>query len=146
MGYYWSPSLGQHEFELRGRPLRYLLVTLLVDAGTSLSIRELVAGCEAEGVVFAGRPSKIVSDALRWERRRGRVRRPARGVYEVGRIPSSTKRWIGHRVGQIRWWFHLLAGWRSSSGCSRTMAQEQLVWRGVSWVPGWPCWPSLDEP
>ena len=85
---------------LRGRPLRYLLVRLLHDAskgpdgpgsaGAVLTVRELVAGCEAAGVVFTDRASKLVSDSLRWEVRRGRVRRIARGVYVFADAPRST--------------------------------------------------------
>ena len=88
--------------ELRGRHLRYLLTTLLREAGEALTVAELVARCEREGVAFSGRASKIVSDALRWEIGWGRVKRLGRGVYAFDRVPKSTRRWIGGRVGDIR--------------------------------------------
>ncbi len=84
--------------DLRGRPLRYLLTTILREAGQPLTVRQLVSRCEHEGVVFAGRASKIVSDALRWEARWGRVARCRRGVYSFNRAPRSTVYWIKQRV------------------------------------------------
>lgn len=88
--------------EIRGRPLRYLLTTLLREAGRPLAVRELVSLCEAEGVVFSGRASKIVSDALRWEIPWGRVVRLRRGVYRFAGMPRSTGHWIRVRVGALR--------------------------------------------
>lgn len=107
---------GDHEWRLRspgvvtGLQLRYLLTTLLVEAGHPLSVRELVARCEAEGVVFERRGSKVVSDALRWEIRWGRVMRMKRGVYRASRwmAPRSTQQWIAKRVGQLRDYFSAL--------------------------------------
>lgn len=95
---------------LRGRPLRYLLVRLLHDAlkgsggrGSAtgaLTVHDLVAGCEAAGVVFDDRASKLVSDSLRWEVRRGRVRRLARGVYVFAKAPRSTVWRIRRRTSE----------------------------------------------
>ncbi|HVM07938.1 MAG TPA: hypothetical protein VM345_05730 [Acidimicrobiales bacterium] len=75
-----------------GLRLRSLLVVLLVEAGTPLTVRQLIARIEARGVVLDGRPSKLVSDALRWEVRRGRVVRVGLGVYRSGRIAETTLR------------------------------------------------------
>jgi hypothetical protein len=100
-GYRWPWVLGGAG-ELRGRPLRYLLTTILQEADRALTVRELVGCCEREGVVFDGRGSKIVSDALRWEVGWGRVVRIGRGVYRVARVARSTRYWIGRRVRDIR--------------------------------------------
>lgn len=75
---------------LPGRPLRYVLVQLLHEHNGPMTVRELIAACEAHGVVFHARASKLISDALRWEVRRGRVIRLARGVYAFGAAPRST--------------------------------------------------------
>lgn len=89
---------------ISGRPLRYLLTTLLIEADRPVAVRELVAWCEREGVEFDGRPSKVISDALRWEIGWARVQRLGRGVYRAMRylIPRSTQHWIKIRVRQLR--------------------------------------------
>ncbi len=89
---------------IAGLPLRYLLTTLMLEAGRPVSVRELVVWCAREGVVFQGRPSKVISDSLRWEIRRGRVMRLRRGIYRAtgAAIPRSTRHWIAKRVGQLR--------------------------------------------
>ena len=98
-----TPRVGVVGVELRGRDLRYVLTTLLRDAPGPLTVAELVAGCEAEGITFTGgRASKIVSDSLRWEIRWGRVRRVRRGVYRFDRAPRSTLHWIRRRVHLLR--------------------------------------------
>jgi hypothetical protein len=94
--------------ELRGRELRYLLTTLLLEARRPLSVAELVALCEAEGVVFARRASKMVSDALRWEIGWRRVARVSRGVYRYRGAPRSTKHWIRGRVNELREYLSLV--------------------------------------
>ena len=88
--------------EIRGRDLRYLLTVLLLEAGRPLTVAELVAQCEREGVVFVGRGSKIVSDGLRAELAWRRVDRVARGVYRYAGAPRSTKHWIRRRVTELR--------------------------------------------
>ncbi len=100
---------------LRGRPLRYVLVHLLHDAfgatGGGLTVAELVEGCEEVGVAFDGRASKLVSDALRWEVRRGRVVRVSRGRYVFGAAPRSTLWRIKKRVGQYKRHLAELSSW-----------------------------------
>ena len=94
----WSrPEKG----EVRGRALRYMLTMALRDAGRSMTVAELVAHCEGQGVVFESRASKLVSDSLRWEMAWGRVRRLRRGVYCFGRIPRSTLRFIRKRLAEL---------------------------------------------
>jgi hypothetical protein len=89
----WVP-----EGEALGLPLRSLLVVILAEAGHPLSVKQLIGRVEARGVVLTGRPSKSVSDALRWEVRRGRVLKVTRGVYVCGRVPDTTLRRMRHRA------------------------------------------------
>ncbi len=55
-----------------------------------------------DGFAVGGRPSKVISDALRGEIGRGRVRRVGRGRYELGRVPRGTAHRIRRRVKAIR--------------------------------------------
>lgn len=80
--------------ELYGRELRYRLTLLLRGARRPMTVRELLAAFDGTGLAIGGRPSKTVSDALRWEIRRGRVRRTARSTYVTDHIPPSTVRFI----------------------------------------------------
>lgn len=87
---------------LRGTELRYALVRLIALVGPA-TVPELLDGLEHWGFTVAGRPSKTVSDALRWERRRGRVRRRDRGLYSIGEMPRSTEYRIIRRVKEMRY-------------------------------------------
>lgn len=84
-----------------GLELRYVLIWQLVQSGP-LTVHELVAALASQGFVFAGRPSKSISDALRWEVRRGRAIRHARGRYGMGSMPRQTAARIRDRVGALR--------------------------------------------
>ncbi len=84
-----------------GRCLRYRLTLMLLSAQRPMSVEELIEGLERAGLAPCGRPSKVVSDALRWEIRRGRVRRLRRGVYIRGDVPRSTRWWL---LDQVRIW------------------------------------------
>lgn len=75
---------------LRGTELRYALVRLAELIGPA-SVPELIAGLHRWGFTVDGRPSKTISDALRWERRRGRVSRWGRGYYNAGEMPRGTE-------------------------------------------------------
>ena len=81
---------------LAGLPLRYALLVVLARSPSSMSVPELAAGIETLGfgveLAPGGRVSKAISDALRWEVRRGRVVRLRRNCYSAGRIPGSTLR------------------------------------------------------
>ncbi len=154
MGYNWQPCPVGTGRDLRGRPLRYLLVTLLAEANRPLAMPELIAACVAEGVVFDGRSSKLVSDALRWEVRNGRVVHVRRGVYQLGEMPRSTMHWIRRRTDQTRHWLR----WAEGSGVPvsgspftkpLTGAEQELIqsakqapWTDDSWVRPWPYWPT----
>lgn len=152
MGYTWQPCPIGTGRALRGRPLRYLLITLLADEDRPLEVKELIAGCVANGVVFDGRASKVVSDALRWEIRSGRVVRLRRGVYSLGVVPRSTMHWIRRRTDQTRHWLC----WAEESGIPAygspytrptsiaerkvIQAAKQSPWPEDSWVRPWPYW------
>jgi hypothetical protein len=88
---------------VRGIELRYALVRILQICGPS-TVAELVDELPRWGFTVAGRPSKTISDALRWEVRRDRVRRSEdeRGFYWAGCVPRATAYRIIHRVQAMR--------------------------------------------
>ncbi|WP_346742442.1 hypothetical protein [Rhabdothermincola salaria] len=88
---YWN--VGSLEF-------RYLLTWYIHRVG-QVRVPELVQFLQGRGVQIPGRPSKVVSDALRAEVRRGRVVRLGRGVYGPGHMPRSTAHRISVRVRAI---------------------------------------------
>ncbi len=94
-------TLLDYAHPIRGLALRYLLTSHLIDAGPR-TVRELVDAVLAEGFELGGRPSKEVSDALRWEMRRGRVSRRGRGLYGPGTIPRQTEARICSQVLLLR--------------------------------------------
>ncbi len=67
----------------------------------SLTVRQLASLLERGGFTTLGRPSKAISDALRWEVARGRVLRVGRGRYVAGHIPRTTLGRIRRRVQRI---------------------------------------------
>jgi hypothetical protein len=86
---------------LQGIELRYMLAVNL-DIHGSASIFELIEQLRYQGFSIPGRASKTVSDALRWEVRRGRVRHLRRGVYGPGHMPRSTSHYIHQRAAALR--------------------------------------------
>ncbi|MEM8905052.1 MAG: hypothetical protein AAGF02_15220 [Actinomycetota bacterium] len=86
---------------LRGLELRYALVLVLVDAGRPISVAELARALERRGFRIAGRPGKVISDALRWEVRRGRVDRVGLDRYRRGRLARSTLHRMRHRIAGL---------------------------------------------
>jgi hypothetical protein len=86
---------------LRGIELRYVLSHHLAHHGRA-TVVDLFGALTAHGFGVDGRPSKSISDALRWEMRRGRVRRFKRGVYGPGSMPRSTEYRIQQRVLSLR--------------------------------------------
>ena len=90
---------------LRGTDLRYVLNRILHIRGPS-TVAELVAELHRWGFTVAGRPSKTVSDTLRWEMRRERARRRGRSddrriVYGPVVAPRSTEYRIIKRVDAL---------------------------------------------
>lgn len=72
-----------------GIVLRYALVVALHDHGRPLTVRQLCAILDRQRLAPSGRASKAVSDALRWEVDRGRVRRTARATYAIGQVARA---------------------------------------------------------
>jgi len=88
--------------DLRGADLRFSLLTLLHQSGRPCSIPELLDQLQSRGLVVGGRnPAKMVSDALRHEVRRGRVRRIQRGWYEGLPRPDTTTRRHRDRLSDL---------------------------------------------
>jgi hypothetical protein len=86
---------------LRGIALRYVLTMQLAHNGPA-TVAELIGALEYQGFRVQGRPSKAVSDALRWEIDHGRVHRLGRGRYVPAYIPRSTEYRIHQRVPALR--------------------------------------------
>jgi hypothetical protein len=86
---------------LRGTELRYTLTHHLSIHGAA-TVPELLDALAYHNFDVGGRPSKSVSDALRWEMRYGRVRRLARGRYGPGWMPRGTEHRIHQRVLALR--------------------------------------------
>ena len=63
-----------------------------------MTVAELATVVAALGTEVPGRPSKAISDGLRWECRKGRVARLGRGLYGPGSMPRSTRHWIRQQV------------------------------------------------
>ena len=108
---------------LRGIELRYVLTMHLAIHGRS-SINDLVEALAFHGFGIDSPAGKSVSDALRWERRRGRVRRLARGVYGPGEMPRGTEHRIHRRVLALRAQVN-----RSEAGTSTLLASDS-DWSG----------------
>ena len=85
---------------IAGRYLRWLLTVCLFDHRV-LTLGEMLVLIERHGFCVRGRPSKTVSDALRWEMRRGRVVRLDRGRYAAGSMPRSTLSWRRVRIQRL---------------------------------------------
>jgi|SRR5215207_1255671 len=83
--------------QVKGTELRYLLTTYLFDHGPA-TVAELVDALAYHGFCVAGRPSKSVSDALRWEMVHGRVRPQTRGRYGPVSMPRATEHRKTQRV------------------------------------------------
>jgi hypothetical protein len=83
--------------EVRGTDLRYLLTAYLFDYGPA-TIDELVEALTYHGFRPAGRASKSVPEALRWEIFQRRAVRVRRGRYRPGTMPDATAQRIYKRV------------------------------------------------
>jgi hypothetical protein len=85
---------------LTGRNLRYVLTETLFGRGPT-TVADLVVAVAQGGFTVRGRPSKTISDALRWEIAHGRVVRLGKGRYGPGRMPKQTRSWIRCRVRRL---------------------------------------------
>ncbi len=114
---------------LTGRDLRYVLTTYITQGFSTVS--QLVKKLAEDGYTVWGRASKIVSDALRWEIRNGRVRRLRRGVYTIDAIPKSTRHRILSRTRDLFHAPHVVAIRRDLfqiHGLKRTPSPDRF-WR-----------------
>jgi len=69
---------------VHGRALRQAVLRSLTDAGRPLTLTEIRRALHLSGYRLGPeRPVKQLADALTYEERQGRVRRVARGTYEV---------------------------------------------------------------
>ncbi len=130
----WTSDPSDISGALRGRPLRYLLIEIMREHERPLSVPQLIAACSAQGVIFDGRASKLISDALRWEVRRGRITKVQRGVYAFADAPRSTRYWIFVRVDRIRQQLR----WAASQRRLRQAAEQ------CDDLPAW--WSTLLHP
>jgi len=89
---------------LRGRALRFVLVDELMARRDGMTVAEMVRVLAGHGFDLGGRASKVISDALRWETRRGRVVRLGRGRYRFSHAARSTVRRIGILAARSRAW------------------------------------------
>lgn len=87
--------------QLKGIELRYMLAMHLAVHGPA-TITEMIKSLDRHGFCVPGRASKVISDALRWEIERDRVRRVGRGRYGPGYLPRSTEYRIHQRVLALR--------------------------------------------
>lgn len=86
---------------LRGYELRCVLTLHLFQHGPA-TIAELIETLDFYGFEVAGRPSHVVSDALRCEIAHERVRRLRRGKYGPGSMPRATEYRIHQRALALR--------------------------------------------
>lgn len=86
---------------LRGTELRYVLTMNLRLLGKS-TIPDMIDTLDFQGFGVPGHASKVVSDALRWEIRKDRVRRLRWGFYGPGQMPRSTEHYINNRYLELR--------------------------------------------
>jgi hypothetical protein len=84
-----------------GTELRHAICVCLLRAQSPLTVPEVVAGVEALGCSVPGRPSKSISDAVRWEVRKGRVVRLGRSLYQIGSMPRSTEWWMRRKIASL---------------------------------------------
>lgn len=91
-----------NSLSLRGTDLRYVLTRYLQLNGPT-TVAELAVALGDWGFTVVGRPSKAISDALRWERAHDRVRPLGRGRYAATwGIPRATEYRIRQRVHALR--------------------------------------------
>ena len=88
---------------MRGRALRFVLLDELRQRPT-MTVADMVDTLVGYGFDLGGRPSKVISDALRWERDRNRVKQLDRGVYAFAQAPPATVRRIQIFATQCRAW------------------------------------------
>jgi hypothetical protein len=86
---------------LHGYELRCVLTLHLFQHGKA-TVADLIDMLDFHGFEVAGRASKTVSDALRYEIAHGRVRRSRRGQYGPASMPRATEYRIHQRALALR--------------------------------------------
>jgi len=132
MGYF-HPVIGDESGVVGGRELRYVLTWRIRQEPGPVSVAELARWCDQVGIVLTGRPSKVISDSLRWEVIWGRVERVSRGLYRFGRVPRSTWVWIKRRVQAVL--AHL--GWVQTRRNGDRSAGPAPIWGPGVTTPPW---------
>jgi hypothetical protein len=84
------------------------------------TIPDLIETLEYQGFGIPGHAAKVVSDALRWEMRKDRVRRLRRGLYCPGQMPRSTEYYIHKRYLALR-----------DEAAALNAASSQAFWRSL---------------
>jgi hypothetical protein len=90
---------------LRPLDVRRAVLGVLLRAGRPMTVVEIVAGLQRE--IPVGISGKRVADVLRFQVSAGRVRRVARGVYELDpSTMSRSTRWRSLNWQRVRrqWW------------------------------------------
>jgi len=124
---------------LRGRALRFVLVDELM-RHEEMTVAELVTALvHRTGYDLGGRASKIISDALRWETRRGRVVRLGRGRYRFSHAARSTTRRIKLLAARSRAWVVAIMRRPTDEGAPYPAAAGpfgpgQPPWADLTWV------------
>ena len=117
---------------LSGRDLRYVLTRYIQQGHTTVAA--LARQLAADGYTVWGRASKVISDALRWEIRNGRVRRLRRSVYTINHIPRTTSHRIAKRTQTLFFSPHVVATRRNltASAAPKHPPPADRHWR--KWV------------
>lgn len=82
---------------IAGFPLRRAVLGILLEAGTALTVHEVVERLHAHGRTtmphLTKAPAMVISDLLRYQKRIGRVERVARGRYRLATAFSRSTEW-----------------------------------------------------
>jgi naphthoate synthase len=130
---------------LRGTDLRYTLTRLLQVLG-HMTVSDLCFNLTEWNFAVDGRPTKVVSDALRAEVKLGRVIRLGRGLYGPGGAPRGTEYRIIRRVESLRLEAESLQGDESLSLEAESLQGGQLPPRSFEPVSDNPFKPELWQP
>ncbi len=123
---------------LRGRGLRWVLLDEL-KRHTQLTVAAMARILADHGFHLGpGRASKLISDALRWEVRRGRIARPARGVYRWVSATQATSRRITILARRSREWITAVRSQRTPTPFPQTWRQRKHD--GIPIPPTSPPW------
>ena len=127
---------------LRGRGLRFVLLAEIRRRRT-MTVSAMVTFLAECGYEVNGRPSKEISDALRWEVARGRVVRIRRGVYGYGRTPRTTARRVQLFAQQCYAWISAVATGETPPPTPLTRPDRRTFFWSTGTDPTRPPWESL---